>query len=167
MYSFETKSHIAQDGLELSPAKDDLDFLICLCLLSAGVIGVCHHTQYGDWTQGFMHVRHLPYQLSYSPSHWDLSKWTSVTQLKRERKLKNNSSLLPLYFQSSKEGINSGPDRPWGPPLYNICFPSCSERRFTCVYVSGPGLGSGWCVSTCDLLVDRVLRQHRGECICV
>lgn len=74
MYSFETKSQIAQDGLELSPAEDDLDFLICLYLLNAGVIGVCHHTRYGDWTQGFMHVRHLPYQLSYIPSPWDLSK---------------------------------------------------------------------------------------------
>lgn len=74
MYSFETKFHIAQDGLELSPAEDDLDFLICLYLLNAGVIGVSHHTQCGDWTQGFMHIRRLLFQLSYIPSHWDLSK---------------------------------------------------------------------------------------------
>ena len=46
---------------------------------------------------------------------------------------------------------------------YTIFASQVVEEQVGLGYVSGPGLGSGWCVSTCGLLAGRVLRQHREK----
>lgn len=46
---------------------------------------------------------------------------------------------------------------------YTMFASQVVEKQIDLGYVSDPGLGSRWCVSTCGLLAGRVLRQYREK----